>query len=26
MRLKPVFERFAGRYDYALLRCIAALL
>ncbi len=25
-RLKPVFERFEGRYDYGLLRCIAALL
>jgi len=26
MRLKPVFERFEGRYDYGLLRCVAALL
>ena len=26
LRLKPVFEQFAGRYDYGLLRCIAALL
>ncbi|MDD5388276.1 MAG: helix-turn-helix domain-containing protein [Gallionellaceae bacterium] len=26
MRLKPVFERFEGKYDYGLLRCIAALL
>jgi ATP-dependent DNA helicase RecQ len=26
IRLKPVFERFTGRYDYGLLRCIAALL
>ncbi len=26
VRLKPVFERFEGKYDYGLLRCIAALL
>ncbi len=26
LRLKPVFEQFAGRYDYGLLRCVAALL
>jgi ATP-dependent DNA helicase RecQ len=26
MRLKPVFELFAGKYDYGLLRCVAALL
>ncbi len=26
MRLKPVFERFEGKYDYGLLRCVAALL
>ncbi|MFZ1415570.1 MAG: DNA helicase RecQ [Defluviicoccus sp.] len=25
-RLKPVFERFDGRYDYGLLKCIAAAL
>jgi ATP-dependent DNA helicase RecQ len=26
MRLTPVFERFEGKYDYGLLRCVAALL
>ncbi len=26
IRLKPVFEKFEGKYDYGLLRCVAALL
>ncbi|MGZ9032865.1 MAG: hypothetical protein ACXW25_00405, partial [Rhodospirillales bacterium] len=26
LRLKPVFDRFEGRYDYGVLKCVAAAL